>query len=199
MIKISLLFWSDSNIAGDYWTWFVTLTIRKNKTFSVGAFQTSAEYPTYKLPSIYPLKSGRQVRVAIEKIFSDDNLSEQMIDWDEIVSTISKHVPQLASEIHASFEEDAINESVEEKRLEEKELIDKPINDWISQSSWPRSTLRDAYGMGAGRANSARKKIIVTHIKTYLSEHGHLPSGQHKINDSFEVTFPETNYKKTGK
>jgi len=52
--------------------------------------------------------------------------------------------------------------------------------------------------MGAGRENSARKKIIFTHIKTYLAEHGHLPFGQHKINDSFEVTFPEINYKKNG-
>jgi hypothetical protein len=197
MKKISLLSWSDSNMAGYEWTWFITLTIRKNKSFSVGAFQTSAESPTYKLPSIYPLKSGRQVRDAIEKIFCDDNLSEQTINWDEIISTIFKHVPQLASEIQVSFAEDAINESLEEKLIEEKELIDKPINDWISQSSWPRSTLRDAYGMGAGRENSLRKSIIFTHIKTYLAEHGHLPTGHHKITDSFEVTYPETNYKKT--
>lgn len=196
MHKISLLSWSDSNMAGDEWTWFVTLTIRKNKSFSVGAFQTSAGYPTYRPPSIYPLKSGRQVRDAIEKIFSeDDDLSEHTIDWDEIISTISKHAPQLASEIQVSFEEDASKETEEEKRFEEKEILDKPINDWISQTIWPRSTLRDAFGMGAGRENSMRKAIIFTYIKTYLAEHGDFPTGHHKLTDSLEVTFPDTSTK----
>jgi len=192
MNKISLLSWSDSNMAGDEWTWFVTLTIRKNKSFSVGAFQASAGYPTYRLPSIYPLKSGRQVRDAIEKIFSeDDDLNEHTIAWDEIISTISNHVPQLASDIQASFEEDATIEAEEDKRLEEKELLDKPINDWISQTSWPRSKLRDPMGMGAGRENSMRKAVIFTHIKTYLAEHGHFPTGHHKLTESLEVTFPD--------
>ena len=196
MNKIALLSWSDSNMAGDEWTWFVTLTIRKNKSFSVGAFQTSAGYPTYRLPSVYPLKSGRQVRDAIEKIFSeDDDLSEHKIDWDEVISTISKHVPKLASEIQISFVEDATKETEEEKRLEEKEKLDKPINDWISQTNWPRSKLRDAYGMGAGRENSMRKALIFTHIKTYLAEHGHFPTGHHKLTESLEVTFPDISTK----
>jgi len=193
MNKISLLSWSDSNMAGYEWTWFVTLTIKKNKSFSVGAFQTSADSPTYRLPSIYPLKTGRQVRDAIEKIFGDDNLSEHTIDWDEIISTICIHVPHLASEIQASFEDDEIKEAEEEKRLEEKELLDKPINDWISQTNWPRSKLRDAYGMGAGRENSLRKAYIFTYTKAYLAEHGHLPTGLHRISETFEVTFPSTN------
>jgi hypothetical protein len=194
MNKISLLSWSDSNMAGDEWTWFVTLTIRKNKSFSVGAFQASAGYPTYRLPSIYPLKSGRQVRDAIEKIFSeDDDLNELTIDWDELISTVSNHVPQLASEIQFSFEEDATKQAEEDKRLEEKEILDKPINDWISQTNWPRSKLRDAYGMGAGRENSMRKACIFTYTKAYLAEHGHLPTGLHRISETFEVTFPIIN------
>ena len=88
MKKITLLSWSDSNIARDYWTWFINLTIRKDGTYSVGATQTSNDYPTLRLPSIYPLRKGRQVRDAIEEIFSNDSFASEEVDRDGILSVL---------------------------------------------------------------------------------------------------------------
>ena len=104
MKKLALKSWSDSNMAGDDWTRFITLTIRKDGTFSVGATQTSVDAPTYRLPSIYPLRNGRQVRAALEQIFSHDAfLSNDAIDWEEIDHVISQHLLKLASEIKETF------------------------------------------------------------------------------------------------
>ena len=103
MNKLVLMSWSDSNMAGDDWTWFVTLTLRKNGTYSVGAMQTSTGSPTYRMPSIYPLRSGSQVREAIERLFLDDPLASEEIDWQAVSLALSKHVPRLARELEESF------------------------------------------------------------------------------------------------
>jgi hypothetical protein len=103
MKKLVLMSWSESNMSGDYWKWFITLTIRKDGSFSAGAMQTCSDGPTYRLPSIYPLRRGQQVRAAIETIFKDENLSSENIDWDEICSVLSTDAPKLAIEIKDTF------------------------------------------------------------------------------------------------
>lgn len=183
MNKISLMSWSDSNIAGYSWTWFITLTIRKDKSYSIGAFQTSPDEPTYKLPSIYPLRKGRQVRDAIEEIFSDDSLFDQTIDWEEIISNISLHVPQLAAEIREVFSEE-VKEEVE------KEEREKPINDWINLSEWPKSQLRGPLGLAGQMENSKRKAKIFTFVQKFFLSEGSFPIGVHKIDETLVVKFP---------
>jgi hypothetical protein len=180
MKKISVMSWADSNIAGYSWTWFVTLTVRKDKTYSIGAFQTSSEPPTYKLPSIYPLRRGRQVRDAIEEIFSDDSLCDQSIDWDEIISNIALHIPKLAFEIQEAFVADL-------KTEEAKEIIEKPINELINLSEWPRSQLR---GLAGPMENSRRRSKIFAFVLKFFSDNRRFPIGEYKIDETLVVKFP---------
>ena len=99
MTKICLLEWSDSNMAGDDWSWQITLTFRKDKTYSVGAKQFIKGPYANTVPSIYPLRNGKEIKEAIETIFQDVNLSSAYFEWHEIISAISCESPKLAMEI----------------------------------------------------------------------------------------------------
>lgn len=141
MKRIVLMSWSDSNMAGDDWTWFITLVIRKNRTYSVGAIQTATDGPTYKLPSIYPLRRGRQVREAIERLFSEDTLASEEIDWQKIIEVLLKHVPEVANEVQLSFAEEKIADHATDHQYKEQEKLIELINDWVGKAKWPLSPL----------------------------------------------------------
>lgn len=189
MIKIALMSWSDSNMAGDDWTWFITLTVRKNGTYSVGAMQTSSGGPTYRLPSIYPLRRGRQVREAVEQIFLDDPLASEEVDWQEIISVLSKHVPELAREIETSFSEDEIAQEEIDSQYDEQEKLKAPINDWVDKAKWPLSPL--SHYIGKGMDNARRRKIVFDFVYNYWFEHGCLPIASHTLHQDFTVQFPD--------
>lgn len=181
--------WSDSNMAGDGWTWFITLTIRKDGTYSVGATQTSTDGPTYKLPSIYPLRSGRHVRDALEEIFQEDPLSVEEINWEAIQDVLAQHVPKLAEEVAQAFDDDRIAEEEAERQAEEQAKKEKPIYEWIEKSSWPRSNLSNV--MGRGMENARRQKYVFSYTQNYYETHGKFPTGTHTLTDSFVIQFPD--------
>jgi hypothetical protein len=103
MKKITLMAWSDSNFAGNEWTWLISLTVRKDGTYSVGAMQTDSEGLAYRVPAIYPLRNVQQVKAAIEQLFLDDSLYGVDIDWQGIITILEEHVPELAQELAQSF------------------------------------------------------------------------------------------------
>lgn len=182
MRKLVLMSWYDSNIVGDEWRWFITLSIRKNGTFSVGATQTCIDSPTFRLPSIYPLKHGRQVRDAINNIFSDDHLAFEEINWQNILEILQKELPELALEIEQAFIED-------EKAEKEQEKLDKHIYAWINRSKWSRSNL--SHHIGNVMDNARRQKEIFDYTLSYKQLHGKLPIGKHVLQDNFTIDFPE--------
>ena len=190
MKKLSLMSWSDSNMAGDDWTWFITLTIRKNGTLSVGAMQTGTGSPTYKLPSIYPLKTGRQVREAIEQLFLDDSLGGEEIDWQGVIKVLTQHVPELAQAISQSFIEDKIAEEARELAYEAQEKLHAPINDWVARAIWPLSPM--SHHIGNQMDNAQRRKWVFEYARDYLAKHGRFPSGSHTLQPDFKVDFPES-------
>ena len=91
-------------MAGDDWSWRITLTFRKDKTFSVGAKQFVKKPPANRVPSIFLLKNGKEVKEAIETIFQDDNLINAYFEWHEIISAISHVSPKLALEVKESIQ-----------------------------------------------------------------------------------------------
>ena len=190
MERLVLKSWSDSNMAGDDWTWFITLTIRKDGTFSVGATQTSVDAPTYRLPSIYPLRNGRQVRAAFEQIFSHDAfLGNDAIDWEEIDHVISQHAPKLASEIKETFAEDIRFQEQQAQQSLAKSLKDQPINDWVKKATWERSKF--SHFIAHQMDNHRRRERIFTYAQNFCSKHGHFPTGIHVLGEDLKVQFPE--------
>ncbi len=189
MKKLSLMSWSDSNMAGDGWTWLITLTIRKNGTYSVGAIQTAVDAPTYRLPAIYPLRKGRQVREAIEQLFLDDSLAGEEIDWQGVITVLTKHVPELAQEIAQSFIEDEIAEEASELEYEAQEKFNAPISDWVERAKWPLSPM--SHHIGNQMDNAKRRKWVFENVRDYLANHGRFPAGSHTLHLDFKVNFPE--------
>jgi hypothetical protein len=189
MEKLVLKSWSDSNMAGDGWTWFITLTIRKDGSYSVGATHIAADEPTYRLPSIYPLRKGRQVREAIEQIFTNDALSGNYeIDWDAIHSVLSQHTPKLASEIKASFTEDIRLEEEQVRISAEKDLKEKPLNDWVNQATWERSKF--SHFIAHQKDSYKRSRAVFSYAQNYYTEQGRFPTGQHVLYEGLTVQFP---------
>ena len=190
MKKLVLKSWSDSNMAGDGWTWFITLTIRKDGTYSVGATQTSIDEPTYRLPSIYPLRRGRQVREALEQVFAHDALlGNDEIDWEEIDHVISQHAPKLAAEIKETFAEDIRLEEVQQRISADKALKEMPINDWVNQGTWERS--KSSHHIGHQMDNHRRRSNVFAFVQNYFSKHGRFPTGTHVLSADLKVQFPE--------
>jgi hypothetical protein len=190
MKKLVLKSWSDSNMAGDDWTWFITLTIRKDGAFSVGATQTSIDAPTHRLPSIYPLRKGRQVREALEQIFAHDAfLGNEAIDWEEIDHVISQHLPKLASEIKETFAEDIRFEEQQAQQFLAKTLKEQPINDWVKKATWERSKF--SHFIAHQMDNHRRRERVFTYAQNYCSKHGHFPTGIHVLGEDLKVQFPE--------
>ena len=189
MKKITLLSWSDSNMAGDYWTWLINLTIRKDGTYSVGATQTSNDYPTLRLPSIYPLRKGRQVRDAIEEIFSNDSFVSEEIDWDGILSVLKQHVPKLAHEIELSYEEDEAAEEQAQLQYLEQERLKAPTYSWIDQAKWTPSPW--SHYILRGMDNAKRRNAVIEFIEGYRATHGCMPTGTHTLRPDLSVQFPQ--------
>ena len=189
MEKLSLMSWSDSNMAGDYWTWFITLTVRKNGTYSIGAMQTAVDGPTYRLPSIYPLRKGRQVRGAIEQLFLDDPFVGEEIDWQGIIKFLTKHVPELAYEIAQSFIENSIAEDASERKCEAQEKLKAPIKNWVDQARWPLSPM--SHHIGNQMDNAKRRKWVFDYVGDYCAKYGRFPTGSHTLHQDFKVQFPE--------
>jgi RecG-like helicase len=191
MKKLVLKSWSDSNMAGDGWTWFITLTIRKDGTYSVGATQTSIDEPTYMLPSIYPLRRGRQVREALEQVFAHDALlGNDEIDWEEIDHVISQHLPKLASEIKETFAEDIRFEEQQAQQSLAKALKEQPINDWVKKATWERSKF--SHFIAHQMDNHRRRERVFTYAQNYFSKHGRFPTGTHVLGEDLKVQFPES-------
>ena len=189
MEKLVLQSWSDSNMAGDGWTWFITLTIRKDGAYSVGATQTAVDEPTYRLPSIYPLRRGRQVREAIEQIFTHDALSgNDEIDWDAIHAVLSQHAPKLALEIKATFAEDIRLEEEQERISVDKDLNEKPITDWVNLATWERSKF--SHFIAPPRDNYQRSRAVFSYAQNYYTEQGRFPRGEHVLYEGLTVQFP---------
>jgi len=189
MKKLSLMSWSDSNMARNEWTWFITLTVRKNGTYSIGAMQTAVDGPTFKLPSIYPLRTGRQVRDAIEQLFLNDPLAGEEIDWQGTIEGLTEHVPELSHEIEQSFIEDSIAEAASERQYEEQEQLDAPINDWVDQAQWPLSPMSHSFGNQVD--NAKRRKWVFDYVRNYYTKYGRLPNSNHTLHRDFRVQFPE--------
>jgi hypothetical protein len=191
MEKLVLMSWSDSNMAGDDWTWFITLNLRKNGSYSVGAMQTSTQGPTYRLPRIYPLRTGSQVRVAIEQLFLDDPLAGEEIDWQKIITVLSKHVPELGREIEKTFNEDESNEEEIDLQFEEnEEEHHTPISDWVGKAKWPLSPL--SHHIGNPMDNARRRKLVFEFVHDYFTKNGRLPTGIHRLHHEFLMQFPES-------
>ena len=119
-------------MAGDDWSWRITLTFRKDKTFSVGAKQFVKKPPANRVPSIYLLKNGKEVKEAIETIFQDDNLINAYFEWHEIISAISHVSPKLALEVMEALHPESalisMNEETRENNKQEQ-LMDKYYSD----------------------------------------------------------------------
>jgi len=119
-------------MAGYDWSWQITLTFRKDNTYSVGAKQFVKEPPAYRVPSIYPLRNGKEVKEAIETIFQDDYLNNAYFEWHEIISAISRESPKLALEIKESLQSESTQISVDVDTKENKNrdlLMDKYYSD----------------------------------------------------------------------
>ncbi len=190
MKKITLLSWSDSNMAGDDWTWFINLTLRKDGTYSVGATQTSTDYPTFRLPSIYPLRNGRQVREAIEEIFSNDNLASEEVDWNVILSILTQHAPHLAHEIELSYEDDQAAEELAELHYLEQEILRAPTYSWMDLAKWTPSPW--SHYILRGMDNAKRRNAVLEFIEGYRATHGCMPTGTHTLRPDLSVQFPQT-------
>jgi hypothetical protein len=74
-------------------------------------------------------------------------------------------------------------EIIEELNREIESLEDHHIKELLDSSEWPRSTLRDALGLGARAENSQRKKAVFQYAKRYLVKNKALPAGTHIINE----------------
>lgn len=174
MKKLSLMSWSDSNIAGDDWTWFITLTVRKNGSYSIGAIQTIVEGPTYRLPFIYPLRKGRQVREAIEQLFRHDPLSVDVIDWEEIIDVLTNHAPKLAHEIAQSFIDDSIAEEASERQPPGPQIVANFSGGW-----------NGAGGMVHSYNLALHKRAADWYVQRHFTDHGKWPRGEH----TFTITY----------
>jgi len=119
-------------MAGDDWSWKITLTFRKDKTYSVGAKQFIKGPYANTIPSIYPLRNGKEIKEAIETIFQDVNLSDSYFEWHEIISAISYESPKLALEVMESLHPESALISMEEETREnnkQEQLMDKYYSD----------------------------------------------------------------------
>lgn len=164
-------------MAGDGWTWFITLTIRKDGSYSVGAIQTAVNEPTYRMPSIYPLHNGRQVREALEQIFTHDALSgNDEIDWNAIHAVLSQHAPKLASEIKTTFAEDILLDEKQEQISAEKDLKETQLTEWVNLATWERS--KYSHFIAHQRDNYNRSRAVFSYAQNYFKEQGRFPRGK---------------------
>jgi hypothetical protein len=182
--RTEILAWSDSNIAGSEWRWSIYLTERKDKTFSLGAKLAILDDPGYRIPVIYPLRNGAQLKKAIEDLYTDDQLSIEGINWNFLIKNIKRSYPRLAEQIRQAFIDEAEAERREEAEHEAQELRDRPVDDWVALAEWPRSTLFGFGGMGHSIDNGRRRVAVRQYAKNYLAEHGELPAGVHVVDDS---------------
>ena len=119
-------------MAGDDWSWQITLTFRKDKTYSVKAKQFIKGPYANTVPSIYPLRNGKEIKEAIETIFQDVNLSDLYFEWHEIISVISHESPKLALEVMESLHPESALISMDEETREnnkQEQLMDKYYSD----------------------------------------------------------------------
>lgn len=79
------------------------------------------------------------------------------------------------------------NENTEEFDKEIESLEDQNIQKWIDKSEWPKSTLRDAQGLGALAENSQRKKAVIQYIKKFIDKNKTYPTGTHIIDEVIPV------------
>lgn len=188
MKQIVLMSWSDSNIAGDYWKWTITLTVRKNGSYSIGAVKECEDSPRYRLPSIYPLSGGRQVRAAIESLFVDDSLCNEEINWDQIINAVSAHEPTLGVEIQKSFLIDILEQGKEEREFEENKSREKTIDNWVNKAKW--STSDFSHYLAKGMENHKRRQAVFKFVNDYYSKNNRFPTGEYMLSENFRVQFP---------
>ena len=105
MRKVVVMSWDNSNMAGFEWTCEVFVTQRKDGTFSVGARMSSNDGGA-RLRGRYRLKTGSQVKSAIDDLFNDDLLIESAPDWDEIASHVATLDRRLAAQLRAAVDHD---------------------------------------------------------------------------------------------
>jgi hypothetical protein len=113
MRKVVVMSWDNSNMAGFEWTCEVFVTQRKDGTFSVGARMSSNDGGA-RLRGRYRLKTGSQVKSAIDDLFNDDLLIENTPDWDEIASHIATLDRRLATQLRAAVDHDDAEDESED-------------------------------------------------------------------------------------
>ena len=88
---------SDSNMAGFSWSWKFWISKRKDQTYSVCCKQIVNEPPAMKVPGVYRLKTGQEIKKAFEDLLEEAGLSLPE-DQSEILSRIEVLNPKLAKE-----------------------------------------------------------------------------------------------------
>jgi hypothetical protein len=108
MRRTTVMSWDDSNFSGNEWTWEIFVTARKDGTFSAGARQKTNALPGFRVRGSYRLKTGAQLKTAIEELFTDDVLEGQPTpDWTEIVRNLRKLDGRIANQVQAALDQEA--------------------------------------------------------------------------------------------
>ena len=187
--RVAVLSWNDSNMV-DTWTWEVFVTRRSDGSFSTGARQFGPGLRELKLKGTYRIRTAKKLKVALEEIFADELIaSEHEIDWETILSNLSKLDKKIANELANLFTEEANQERLEEEEAERERERQEPIVDWMRGAKWPHSTKRGAGGIPAGIENARMRSAVLSYTRRYFANHGTFPTGEHVIDE--EVGSPE--------
>jgi hypothetical protein len=185
MERIVIMSWYDSNIAGHEWVINIELSQRENNLFSLRAVQLEGKKTTYKSPVIYPIKDAKQLMAAVTNLFQNDLISHMEINWEEILMSLAIPFPRLGQNLKRLVI-DSKNDIAEDViQTPEKEGIENtPLNEWLSKATWPKSSIRDPFGIGAMVENSRRRTAVFQYLKNFYEQTGTFPTGRHLINES---------------
>ncbi|GAB3761801.1 hypothetical protein GCM10028796_12550 [Ramlibacter monticola] len=110
--------WRDSNMAGDMWTWKISLTRAADGSFELNALQKSMTgEDDYEIDGGEGLRGGEAVLGAIRDLFLDDMLQDcyEDVHWKSIFKAVRALSAPLAKEMAAAL----ANEEGEDEDEEE--------------------------------------------------------------------------------
>lgn len=186
MNSLILQSWRDSNMAGDEWVWSIVAKQRSDKSWSIGAQQFDQQTgKSYRLKGVYRLRSGLQIKEALEKMFCYEEFSRIDIDWEGILKAIKKEDKPLGEAIAQAIADDQAEYDSEPS--DEANLY-SAAHSLVARSQWPRSKSRGGGGVGYAMQNAQLSRPIVAYALAYHAKHNEFPVGPHTVGD-VEVVF----------
>ena len=175
-MKINLIEFNDSNMAGYSWKWMFDLNKTVNGKFTVSCRQIVNEDNPYKMPAAKGLKDAVEIYDALEIMMSEAGYSLDDQSLDDISNKIMKIDEGIGKDFLSAPERSIERSNLLKIEMQKKRtLILAPYKSIISKyvEQFDDERLRN-YG-------GSRRSWTQYFIEEYIVANGKIPNGVHKI------------------